>query len=158
MRRVILTFSAALAGCTANPNNIQPAYVSPLQYQSLDCDQLKGEFDRVASRWAELDNLLMRRHDRDVAAVGGSVVLTAPAILLKNGSSASLEAEFAVVSGQQRALIDVTRANSCRPSQRQIDERLRAEEESKAEAQRSKAESDAAFKAMVEEIANKPKA
>ncbi|MBS3785985.1 MAG: hypothetical protein KGY57_04145, partial [Gammaproteobacteria bacterium] len=41
---------ALLTGCATSSENITPSYVSPMQYQSFNCNQVESEMRRVSSR------------------------------------------------------------------------------------------------------------
>jgi hypothetical protein len=56
MRTPVLIASICLsvAGCAPSANNIEPIYVAPHQYQSLSCEEIAGEAQRVAHSAATL--------------------------------------------------------------------------------------------------------
>jgi hypothetical protein len=56
MRTAILIASICLsvAGCGPSANTIEPIYVAPHQYQSLSCDEIAGEAQRVAGSAAAM--------------------------------------------------------------------------------------------------------
>lgn len=105
--------AAAVSACAPAPHTIQAAYVSPLEYTALTCEQRNEESARLSQRWSELNTYLTRRHDRDTAFTGGAVVLSAPMALLIKGGSASAEVEYSQIQGRMRALDEASR-KGCR--------------------------------------------
>lgn len=57
MKRLISGISLAIfvSGCATSPDNITAAYVSPMQYSSYSCPQLREEASRVSARAAHGD-------------------------------------------------------------------------------------------------------
>jgi hypothetical protein len=111
---VVLSLSALVAtGCASSPHRIQPAYVSPLEYSALSCEQRNEEGARLAERWAYLNTKLTHRRDRDVAAVGGALNVAGGAVFLMRGKDPALEAEYAQIQGRLVALEDAGK-HGCR--------------------------------------------
>lgn len=48
-----VALAAALAGCASSSSEIKAAYVSPLQYQNLNCPQIGQEMERVSRHASE---------------------------------------------------------------------------------------------------------
>jgi hypothetical protein len=44
---ILVSMSVALGGCATASKDVTSAYVSPLQYQSFDCEQMSGEQTRI---------------------------------------------------------------------------------------------------------------
>lgn len=80
--RVIAALTAAsiLAGCASAPDKIAPAYVSPMQYGSYDCDQIRGEMIRVSAHVREVASVQQRKARNDEIATGVGLVLFWPAL------------------------------------------------------------------------------
>jgi starvation-inducible outer membrane lipoprotein len=54
----VLSITVALAGCATASKDIAGNYVSPMQYQSYDCDQLASETQRIQVRVNQLGGRL----------------------------------------------------------------------------------------------------
>ena len=63
MKRFICVMTAIvlLPGCASAPNKIPASYISPLQYDAYDREQLAGELERINVRISELEGQLKRR-------------------------------------------------------------------------------------------------
>ena len=53
----IVALGAALDGCASSSQDIMPAYVSPVQYQSYTCQQLALEAQSISTRAATLSGV-----------------------------------------------------------------------------------------------------
>ena len=94
---------AGLVGCSTASKNISAAYVSPLTYQSYDCDQLTAEATRVTARANQLAGRLDEAAANDKALVGVSMLLFWPAAFALGGTKEQ-EAEFARLKGERDAI------------------------------------------------------
>ncbi|MBS3785712.1 MAG: hypothetical protein KGY57_02775 [Gammaproteobacteria bacterium] len=93
---------ALLTGCAASPKNITPSYVSPMQYQSFNCNQVESEMRRVSSRVRSVADIQDKEASNDAAAVGVGLVLFWPALFFLAGSDK--EQELAQLMGEHEAL------------------------------------------------------
>ena len=66
-------------GCATSPDKISAAYVSPMQFNSYDCDQIFIEMDRVSRKCVELEACLKKKASNDEAAMAVGMVLFWPA-------------------------------------------------------------------------------
>jgi hypothetical protein len=46
----ILVTAITVAGCATNASDVTPSYVSPMQYDAYNCNQLAEEAQRVSAR------------------------------------------------------------------------------------------------------------
>jgi len=71
MRWVIAITALAifLTGCAKAPEAVVPQYVSPLQYQHYDCDQLAEEISRNEIAIAEASQQQRRARNNDIIGV-----------------------------------------------------------------------------------------
>lgn len=84
---VALCAALILSACASNPDNISAAYVSPLQYQSYNCDQIRTELIRLSARVDEVTGQQRKKANNDAVAMGVGLVLFWPALFfLANGS------------------------------------------------------------------------
>lgn len=101
---VLLLGVISLSACASNPNKIAAAYISPLQYQNYDCDQLGLEMAAVERKTNELYHSLRKRNKNDKWATGVGAVLFAPALFFMKGKNSAENAEYARMLGEYEAL------------------------------------------------------
>lgn len=108
----LVTASMVLSGCATSSKDITGAYVSPLQYQSYDCDQLRSETLRIQSRVAELGGRLDQAASNDKAIAGVGVILFWPALFALGGTKQQ-EAEYGRLKGEYDALQQAAIQKKC---------------------------------------------
>ena len=107
--------TAVLAGCASSAKDIASVYVSPLQYQSFSCDQLKAESMRIQTRYVDLGGRLDKSAENDKALMGVTLLLFWPAAFALGGNKA-LEAEYARLKGEYDAIQQANIQKSCSPA------------------------------------------
>jgi hypothetical protein len=115
MYRVALLLTLAIAlcgGCASSSSDIQPQYVSPLQYQHLSCKQISAEAQRVSRRVAEVSGVQDEKASNDAVATGVSLVIFWPAAFFIKGDGASA-AELGRLKGEFEALERVSIEKKC---------------------------------------------
>ncbi|MGZ8321252.1 MAG: hypothetical protein ACXWVD_19300, partial [Telluria sp.] len=83
MKRILVIAVSAclmLSGCATASRDVPVAYVSPMQYQGYDCEQLSSEIVRINSRVIQLGGRLDTAAANDKALVGVGVLLFWPAL------------------------------------------------------------------------------
>lgn len=108
----IIAGCALLAGCATNPNNIAAAYVSPVLYQNLSCDQLAQEAARVSQAAAVATGAQQNQATKDAVMTGVSLVLFWPAAFFIGGDKGNA-AEVARLKGEMQAIEQANIANNC---------------------------------------------
>jgi hypothetical protein len=103
---------ALVSGCATSPKDITPAYVSPVLYQNLSCEQLAAEAQRVSSAAATAAGVQQGQAGKDAAMVGVSLILFWPAIFFVGGDKASA-AELARLKGEMQAIEQANVAKNC---------------------------------------------
>jgi hypothetical protein len=105
MRRFTCVVAAIvlLPGCASGPGKIATTYISPLQYNAYDGEQLAGELERVNVRISELEGRLQKKADGDTLKTTIGVVLFWPALLLLDGNGPEAQ-EYARLKGERDAL------------------------------------------------------
>jgi hypothetical protein len=98
-----LALSMMSAGCATASKDIASAYVSPMQYQSYDCDQISAEVQRVHGRVTQLGGRLDEAANNDKAIMGVGLVLFWPALFALGGTKQQ-EAEYGRLKGEYDAL------------------------------------------------------
>lgn len=107
-----MTIAALVAGCATASHDVATQYVSPLQYQSYDCDQLAAESQRLTVRVQQLGGRLdeAAKHDQQIAAAGA--ILFWPALFALGGTKQQ-EAEYGRLKGEAEALQQAGIARKC---------------------------------------------
>ena len=97
-----LSCAAVLAGCASTSANVSAAYVSPVQYQSYDCDQVQAEMLRVSSKVREVAGAQDKKAKNDQIAMGVGLVLFWPALFFL--ASDDRKEELSRLKGEYEAL------------------------------------------------------
>lgn len=111
----ILALGAVLAigACASSPNKIAAQYVSPMQYQSYDCDQVSLEQARIERRTGELYASLKKQSDADKWQMGLGLLLFWPTLFMLEGGDGPEATEYARLRGEYNALSEVSIAKKC---------------------------------------------
>jgi hypothetical protein len=102
-----------LPGCATSSKDIAPSYVSPLQYQAFDCEQIAGEMRRIQVRVDQLAGRLDEAATNDKLIVGAGVLLFWPALFFVGGTKQQ-EAEFARLRGEYESLQQAATVKKCK--------------------------------------------
>ncbi len=114
MKRVVLSGMVGilvLGGCAKRSDEIQAAYVSPLQYRSFSCDQLQMEMERVSSKVQEIAQIQDKEHKKDVVATTVGLLVFWPALFLL--ASSDKAQELSHLKGEYEALQRAAVAKNC---------------------------------------------
>lgn len=118
----LLSITFALTGAillTACASTVKPTYVSPTQYQSLNCQQLQGEYNRIQQY---IDNGVEppKRTGMGVGVgLGGGWGSNGgwgigPSISVNMGQSSNTKkTELSRVLGEQEAIVQAAKYKSC---------------------------------------------
>jgi hypothetical protein len=107
-----VALAMALAGCASSASEVAPSYVSPIQYQSLSCQQIGAEAEVVSQRAAQAAGVQDQKASNDAVATGVAIVLFWPAAFFIKGDGAS-SAELARLRGEFQALESAARQKNC---------------------------------------------
>jgi hypothetical protein len=107
---IICVVTALAAGCAKSPESIAPAYISPLTYQNLACDQLAEEGARVSAALAQASQ---QQRDARTNDTVGVIFLGLPVSTLSGGNVAD---QVARLKGEQQTLIQVSTHKRCVPN------------------------------------------
>lgn len=99
----VLSACIALGGCATSSKDIAATYVSPMQYQSYDCEQLSSETQRIQSRVVQLGGRLDAAASNDKAIAGVGVLLFWPALFALGGTKQQ-EGDYARLRGEYDAV------------------------------------------------------
>jgi len=107
-----LCVALALTGCATASKDIAPVSVSPLIYESYDCDQLSAELARVHARAAQVGGRLDQAASNDAALTAAGMVLFWPALFFLGGTRQQ-EAEYARLRGESDAIQQAAIGRRC---------------------------------------------
>ena len=108
----IVALGAALAGCASSAADITATYVSPMMYQSFNCQQLAMEAQSVSARAAVLSGAQDSQRTKDAVATTAAVVIFWPAAFLVGGDKQTA-AELAQMKGQMVAIEQASIGKKC---------------------------------------------
>ncbi|MEM8786657.1 MAG: hypothetical protein AAGE76_00190 [Pseudomonadota bacterium] len=112
--RIITALAAAVlvAGCAQRAEDISSAYVSPLDYQYLDCAQLADEGRRVATRLSAQSQRQDQQAQNDAVATGVGAILFWPALFFIEGDDETAS-EVSQLKGELQAIQGVSQRRGC---------------------------------------------
>lgn len=99
----VLSACMALSGCATASKDISASYVSPMQFQSYDCEQLASESQRIQGRVVQLGGRLDTAAANDKAIAGVGVLLFWPALFALGGTKQQ-EMDYARLRGEYDAV------------------------------------------------------
>ena len=109
----IMAACVALAACASPPEKIPAQYVSELQYQSYDCQQLEMEARRISARTGELYGNVKKLADNDSAQMGVGLILFWPTLFFLEGGDGPEAAEYARLQGEADAMERAAVSKKC---------------------------------------------
>lgn len=107
-----LATALTVAGCATSSDKIAPAYISPMQYQSYDCDQLTAESSRLNQRVLTLQGQVDKAAANDKALTGVGAILFFPALFFLGGNQQQ-EAEYGRLKGEYEAIQQAATLKKC---------------------------------------------
>ena len=114
MKKFVNTLCIAsflLAGCASKSDNISASYVSPLHYQSFNCNQIRMEMQRVSRRVNDIAGVQDSQATKDSVALGVGLVLFWPALFFMIGKDK--EEELSRLKGEYEALEQAAIQKEC---------------------------------------------
>ena len=116
MRLKITTLALFLlfivTGCATSPNEMTASYVSPLIYQSFDCQQLVMESDRVSRRVQSMHAKLDEKESGDSMKMTVGLVLFWPTLFFLDGDEDGA-IEYKRLMGESEAVHQAAVAKKC---------------------------------------------
>jgi hypothetical protein len=106
------TITTFLAGCATAGKDVAATYISPMQYSSYDCDQLRQELTRINGRVCQLTGRLDEAASNDKAILIGGGLLFWPALFALGGTKQQ-EAELSRLKGEYDALQQASTIKKC---------------------------------------------
>jgi len=114
VKRLLTILSlSVLTACASQPDEIQSAYVSDLQYKQYDCDQLTLEATRISNRVNELHGQLKETADNDAAQMGVGLILFWPTLFFLEGGDGPQAQEYAKLKGERDAIEKIAVQKKC---------------------------------------------
>lgn len=107
-----LAATLVLSACATSPKDITAAYVSPVLYQNLTCDQLSQEAVRVSNAAAIATGTQQSQAGKDAAIVGVSLILFWPAVFFVGGDKGNA-AEVSRLKGEMNAIEQANITKGC---------------------------------------------
>lgn len=114
LRRTVCAVSMAsflLSGCAASSDSISAQYVSPVQYQAYNCNQVRAEISRVSHKVNEIAGVQDSQRTKDSVALGVGLVVFWPALFFMIGSDKA--EELGRLKGEYEALEKVAIEKEC---------------------------------------------
>jgi hypothetical protein len=105
----IIPACLCLCACAQSPEDIQPAYVSSIPYESWTCPQLVEEQQHLTEALATASAHQAQAHSNDIAGV---VLLGLPVASM---SGANMKPQIATMKGDQDAVRRASRKAGCQP-------------------------------------------
>lgn len=106
-----LVSQLVLVACASKSDNISATYISPLQYQGYNCNQIRSELSRVSRRVNEVAGVQDSQASKDSVALGVGLVLFWPALFFMIGKDK--EEELARLKGEYEALEQAAIQKDC---------------------------------------------
>ena len=100
---VLIVVALFTSACATSSKQIAAAYISPMQYQSFDCQQLMAEGDRIRGRVTALGGRLDEAASNDKMLMGAGLLIFWPALFALGGTKEQ-EAEYARLKGESDAV------------------------------------------------------
>jgi hypothetical protein len=104
--------AAMLGACASSSNEIGAAYVSPVAYQSYNCQQLALEAQSVSARAVTLSGTQDSQRSKDQIATAAAIIVFWPAAFLVGGDKQTA-AELSQIKGQMTAIEQASIARKC---------------------------------------------
>ena len=109
----LLAVCETLVACASPPEKIPAQYVSELQYQSYDCQQLEMEARRISARTGELYQSVKKLSDNDSAQMGVGHILFWPTLFFLEGGDGPEAAEYSRLQGEADAMERAAISKKC---------------------------------------------
>lgn len=101
-----------VGGCASKSDEVGSIYVSPLSYQSLNCQQIGQEAERVSRRAAEVAGVQNSNATNDAVLTGVGLIVFWPSLFFLKGDGQTA-AELGRLKGEFEALEKVSIEKNC---------------------------------------------
>jgi len=126
---IAVVASFVLASCAPHADKISAQYVSPLQYQGYNCNQIRMEMQRISRRVNEVAGVQDSQATKDSVALGVGLILFWPSLFFMIGKDK--EAELGRLKGEYEAIEVAAIQKECNIAA-EIEEARRMKEEREA--------------------------
>lgn len=109
---IAMGLAALLCGCASKSSDIEPAYISPVAYQSLSCSQLSTEAQVVSQRAQVATQRQDNNRKNDAVKTTVGVVLFWPVLLFNEGDGKDA-AQLSILKGQMDAIEQASNQKGC---------------------------------------------
>jgi ABC-type phosphate transport system auxiliary subunit len=103
---------AFLTACATAGKDVTATYVSPVQFSSYDCEQIRQETLRIQGRANQLSGRLDEAASNDKTIAGVGMILFWPALFALGGTKQQ-EAELSRLKGEYDALSAASVSKKC---------------------------------------------
>lgn len=107
----LIVASLVLCACSTRSDKVSAQYVSPVQYQSYTCNQVRMEMQRLGRRVNEVAGVQDSEATKDSVAMGIGLVVFWPALFFMIGQDK--EQELSRLKGEFEALEQVAIQKEC---------------------------------------------
>jgi hypothetical protein len=101
-----------LAGCASKASDVTPSYVSPMQYDAYNCNQLAEEAQRVSARASAAAGAQDSQATKDTVATTVGVIVFWPALFFIGGDKQNA-AELGRLRGEMEAIEQASIRKKC---------------------------------------------
>ncbi len=108
---IVAVLAASMTACATAPSSVQAAYVSPIEYSDLSCDQIRRELVSVSDHVRMVTGEQAKDHTRDAVAMTVGIVVFWPALFFMSGKSH--QGELAELKGEYDALDQAAIRKNC---------------------------------------------
>jgi hypothetical protein len=112
-RSIAIAALTAFTGCSTTSKDVSAIYISPLQYNSYDCEQLAAEGQRIQIRASQLGGRIDESARNGNIATTAAVILFWPAAFFTGGGNKEQQAELSRLKGEQDAVEQSAIAKRC---------------------------------------------
>ncbi len=109
---VVVAAAVAVSGCASSADKVASTYVSPLQYDAYNCQQIGEEARRIAARASEAAGVQDAQARSDATTTAVAVVIFWPAAFFLDGDNEKT-AELARLKGELQAIEQVAIMKQC---------------------------------------------
>ncbi len=104
MKNILLIVGCAvLVGCASSANEIPTQYVSPVMYDSYDCQQIGGELSRLTRKVNESAGIVEEKASSDSTTMAIGLILFWPSLFFLDGDGVEAQ-EYSRLKGEYEAL------------------------------------------------------
>jgi outer membrane lipoprotein-sorting protein len=107
-----LVIAGVVGGCASTSDKVAATYVSPMQYESYNCQQLGEEAQRISARAAQASGAQDSQATKDTVATTAAIIIFWPAAFFVQGDKQNA-AELARLKGELEAVEQVSIRKQC---------------------------------------------